>query len=253
MEKKLKFSEFAELIGTTAKTVYKMEEREEIITVTEKVNNRQTRLVITNDEQIEHFKNVYRKTPVNVGNYEDMLTDVNNTVNGNECSQSSNVANMFDDVCQKMLNLNEEYTMRLTKVSEELANTKAQLLYLENKASKEPEYLHQINELNNEKLKLEKSSERLLTENEQLVRESEQLKSESNKLRTYNNILTFLTVTVIIVFSLVLVSSITYNVVVNNPHYSVEEQKKPVAEVVQPKLEQPPQPVVNNKKKTSRK
>ena len=59
MEMKLKFAEFAELIGTTAKTVYKMEERKEIVTVTEKVNNRPTRLVVTNNEQINHFKNVY--------------------------------------------------------------------------------------------------------------------------------------------------------------------------------------------------
>lgn len=46
MEKKLKIAEFAALIGVTAKTVYKMVDREEIKTVNEKVNNRLMLLIV---------------------------------------------------------------------------------------------------------------------------------------------------------------------------------------------------------------
>ncbi|MCM1339396.1 MAG: hypothetical protein NC191_06970 [Muribaculaceae bacterium] len=247
MERKLKFAEFAELIGTTAKTVYKMEEREEIITVTEKVNNRQTRLVITNDEQIEYFKGIYRKSPVNNINYEDMLTDNESSVTNNNHSQFNNNQIVLNDVYEKILSLNEEYTIKLNKVSEELAKEKAKVYYLEDKANKEPEYLHQINELNNQKIKLEKESERLVTEKEQLLKESDRLKNEGQKLRTYNNILVFLTVTVIIVFLLVLVSSITYNVVVNNGYYPEHEKKQSAQQEIVQDVQKPAKQTVRKK------
>lgn len=56
MEKKFKVAEFAALLGIVPKTVYKMIERNEIITVSERVNNRQTTLVVTSDEQIQELK-----------------------------------------------------------------------------------------------------------------------------------------------------------------------------------------------------
>ena len=162
MERKLKFADFAELIGTTAKTVYKMEEREEIVTVTEKVNNRPTRLVLTNDEQIKHFRNIYSKSPVNVGNYEDIVTINNDTMNVNNASQSTNNTDVVQEVFEKLVSINEQYNDRIAKLNEELIDSKSKLLLLEDKAGREGLYLKEINELKNENEVLKTSKSKVV-------------------------------------------------------------------------------------------
>ena len=159
MERRLKFSEFAELIGTTAKTVYKMEEREEITTVIEKVNNRPTRLVVTNDEQINYFRNVYSKSPVNSGNYEDIVTNNNDTMNNSNASQTANNNEIIQDMFERIIILNDEYNNRIEKLHSELLDSKSKLLLLEDKAGREGLYFKEINELKlqNEQLKTDKS------------------------------------------------------------------------------------------------
>ena len=197
---KLKFAEFAELIGTTAKTVYKMEEREEIVTVTEKVNNRPTRLVVTNNEQINHFRNVYSKSPVNIGNCEDIVTNNNASMNVNNSSQSTNGSEVVQEIFEKMVTMNEQYNNRIAKLNEELIDSKSKLLFLEDKASREGMYLKEINELK--------------TENEEL---------KTNKTKVIHSL-----IAVIVVLLMVIVGFVTFNVATSEK----QSQKQP--EVVEP-------------------
>lgn len=196
MERKLKFAEFAELIGTTAKTVYKMEERKEIVTVIEKVNNRPTRLVLTNDEQINKFKNIYSKTPVNNGNYEDIVTINNDTMNNNNASQSANNNEIVQEMFEKILVINEEYNNRIAKLNEELIDSKSKLLLLEDKAGREGLYLAEINTL----------------------------KTENNKLKTDKMKVANQLVAVIIVLLMVVVGLITYNVATNTKKERTQQE-----------------------------
>lgn len=196
MEKKLKISEFADLIGVTAKTVYKMVEREELKTVNEKVNNRLITLVITNDAEIESFKNMYGKLPVNNSNCEDILTDTNSTVNYNNPSQTSNNEAFTSEVLDKIIQINKEYNNELKRVNEELVNTKAQMLFLEDKASREGMYLNEINGL----------------------------KTENNQLKKSKEKLTYTLVTVIVLLLLVLVGYFTYNIATSEKKEHVQEE-----------------------------
>lgn len=217
MERRLKFSEFAELIGTTAKTVYKMEEREEITTVIEKVNNRPTRLVVTNDEQIKHFKNIYSKSPVNYGNYEENVTINNDTMNSNISSQTANNNEIVQEMFERIILLNDEYNNRIAKLSEELVDSKSKLLLLEDKAGREGLYLKEINELKNE---------------------NNQLKTDKMKVANF-------LVTVIIVLLMVVVGLITYNITM------AQKKEQPKQENVQPVNEIPS--TSNKPVKTARK
>ena len=192
---KLKFAEFAELIGTTAKTVYKMEEREEIVTVTEKVNNRPTRLVVTNNDQINHFKNIYSKSPVNVGNYEDIVTNNNATMNVNNSSQFTNNNDVVQEMFDKIVTMNEQYNNRIAKLNEELIDSKSKLLFLEDKAGREGMYLKEINELKNE---------------------NEELKTSKSKV--VNTLFA-----VIVVLSMVIVAFITFNVATSEKQKQMEK------------------------------
>ena len=196
MEMKLKFAEFAELIGTTAKTVYKMEEREEIVTVTEKVNNRPTRLVVTNNEQINHFKNIYSKSPVNVGNYEDIVTNNNASMNVNNTSQFTNNNEVVQEMFDKIVTMNEQYNNRIAKLNEELIDSKSKLLLLEDKAGREGLYLNEINEL----------------------------KTENKELKTSKTKVINLLVSVIVVLLMVIVGFVTFNI--------AKTEKQPQKEVV---------------------
>ena len=217
MERKLKFSEFAELIGTTAKTVYKMEEREEITTVIEKVNNRPTRLVVTNDEQIKHFKNIYSKSPVNYGNYEENVTINNDTMSNNISSQTANNNEIVQEMFDRIITMNEEYNNRIARLNEELVDSKSKLLLLEDKAGREGLYLKEINELK--------------IENTQL---------KTDKTKVANQL-----VGVIIVLLMVVVGLITFNVA------SAQKKEQPKQEVTQPV--NVVQPVSNKPVKTARK
>ena len=196
MEKKLKIAECAALIGITAKTVYKMVEREEIKTVSEKVNNRSTMLVITNDAEIEKFKNIYGKNTVNNGNYEDMLTENEAFLNFNNASQNSINADYISEIFDKVFELNKEYNTRITKLSEELTNTKAQMLYLEDKAGREGMYLNDI----------------------------KALKTENEQLRTSKKKIFYTLLTVIILFSLFLVGYLSFNIALSKKNAEVTQE-----------------------------
>lgn len=161
MEKKYKIADFAQLIGTSAKTVYRMIEREQLTTVIEKVNNRQTTMVVSNDEQIKEFATMNGKYNGNVGNYEDILTVNNEGMTNNNPSQNNNNAEIVNEIMDKILVLNEEFLNRLNKVNEELTNSKAQVLCLEDKAGREGMYLKEINELKRDNNLLMKSKQTL--------------------------------------------------------------------------------------------
>lgn len=216
MEKKLKFSEFAELIGTTAKTVYKMEEREEIVTVTEKVNNRPTRLVVTNDEQIQYFRGVYRKAPVNNFHYEDMLTENEIQMNGNNSPQINENGETIKEMFDKIIEVNKEYNNHIQKLNEELIDSKSKLLLLEDKAKREGLYLNEINEL----------------------------KTLNRGLKKW--LLISITTLIVVLFT-VLIGSITYNILSIPGNESEGQKKEQVIQEVQTKVEPPAQPAYNKK------
>lgn len=184
MERKLKVSEFAELVGITSKTVYKMESRGEITTVNERVNNRPTTLVITNDEQINYFRSVYSKAPSTNGNCEEFVTINNEGMNSNNSSQSTNSNEFIQDMFERIFAMNEEYNNRIEKLNGELLDSKSKLLLLEDKAGREGLYFKEINELK---------------------RENEQLKTDKTKVA---NTL----VAVIVILLMVVVGLITYNI-----------------------------------------
>ena len=200
MEKKLKIAEFAALIGVTAKTVYKMVDREEIKTVNEKVNNRLITLVVTNDAEIENFKNIYGKSPVNNGNYEDILTDCVESLNDNIHSQNSKNDISASEVLDRIIQNNKEYNNELKRVNEELVNTKAQMLFLEDKASREGLYLQEIKEL----------------------------KTENEQLKTGNRKTLYALLIVIVILLLALVSYFTFNIA------SAQKKADTTQEIVNP-------------------
>ena len=206
MEKKLKVADFAALLGIVPKTVYKMIEREEIVTVTEKVNNRLTTLVVTSDAQINELKKIYCKEQVNNGNYYENVTDNNHSVSDIEShSPVKTISNneFASEVIDRIVAINEgyneqlkEYNEQLKNVNEELVTAKSKVLFLEDKAGREGLYLNEINGL----------------------------KTDVNRLRKviYGLLL------ILVVVLLGLTAYITYNVAVNN---SKEKVTEPVIEV----------------------
>lgn len=166
MEKKFKVAEFAALLGIVPKTVYKMIERNEIITVSERVNNRQTTLVVTSDEQIQELKRTYSKEQVNNGNCYENVTENNQLFTANEHVydlkpiQYSDFAN---EVIDRIITLNDgyneqlnSYNDRLQRVNEELITTKSKMLLLEDKAGREGLYINEMNELKRDNNRLKK-------------------------------------------------------------------------------------------------
>ena len=129
MEKRLKVSEFAEIVGCTPKTVYKMIERNELNTVTEKVNFRETTVIVTNDKQLEDFQKQFGKLPVNEGECNEIVTDNYS----NEPVKNNNTLSNENQMIDKIIDLSREYTDRLTLVNEELVNAKSQMLFLTDK------------------------------------------------------------------------------------------------------------------------
>ena len=225
MDRKLKVAEFAALLGIVPKTVYKMIERNEIITVTEKVNNRQTTLVVTNDEQIEEFRKSYSKNQVNNGNYYENVT-------GNECSEifternepvkNNSGAEFANEVIDKIITLNNgyneqinEYNNRLEKVNEQLITAKSKLLLLEDKAGREGVYINEINELRTDNNKLKKVIYGLFT--------------------------------VIALLLLIFTCYLTYNIVISSSTQPTTEKTPAVQQVSQP-IKESNKPVVKNHK-----
>ena len=72
MEKKYSVADFAELVGTTAKTIYQkidnydnLPVNEQLQTVKEKVKGREVTFIVTDPEQITYYQNLYGKNTVN--------------------------------------------------------------------------------------------------------------------------------------------------------------------------------------------
>ena len=202
MEKKFKVADFAALLGIAAKTVYKMIEREEIATVTEKVNNRATTLVVVTDEQIAELKKNYSKEQVNSGNYYETVTDNNHSIVDAESYEVVKYSpdNAFaSEVIDRIIAINDgyneqlrEYTEHLRKVNDELVTEKSKVLLLEDKAGREGSYLNEINQLKN-----------------------------SNKRLTR---IIYFAVAVIIFLLLGLTWYVTYNIVINDRSVTENEQ-----------------------------
>ena len=171
MEKKFKVADFAALIGIAPKTVYKMIERNEILTDTERVNNRNTTVIITSDEQIAELQKIYSKSPVNDGNYYENVTVNNHSMNENEsynAVNNSNIDTLTPNVIDRIITLNEGYNEQLKTVTEklftandELVKVKSQQLLLEDKAGREGYYLNEINTLSKDNKQLVNVNNRL--------------------------------------------------------------------------------------------
>lgn len=200
MERKMKVADFAALLGVAAKTVYKMIEREEIMTVTEKVNNRATTLVVATDEQISELKKNYSKEQVITGNCCENVTDNNHSIidaEGYEVVRNNNDTNFASEVIDRIIAINDgyneqlkEYNERLQRVNDELVTERSKVLLLEDKAGREGLYLNEINGL----------------------------KTDNEKLKKYIALL----ITLLVLLLLGLTGYVTYNIAVNNLHSQKE-------------------------------
>ena len=172
MEKRFNVADFAALVGTTAKTIYQKIDNyenlpvtEQLTTVKDRVKGREITLIVTSDEQIAYYKNLYSKETVSGGEYYNILTnnngqnpvnEIQNTVNPN--NNNSFNGNAFD----RLMTLNETYLNRIESVTNELMEYKSKTLLLEDKANREGLYLNNIKELETENNRLKTSNKRLL-------------------------------------------------------------------------------------------
>lgn len=160
MEKKYKISEFANILGITPKTVYRMIEREEIVTVSEKVNNRSTTIVVITDDDLEKLKENYSKSNVNVGNYYENVTVNDDTVTVSNTSQMNNNNNSTNEAIELLKEYNCTLNDRLDRLNEELITSKSKQLLLEDMEHRQGYMLNEINELrrDNKQLMKDKSN-----------------------------------------------------------------------------------------------
>ena len=173
MERRMNVADFAALVGTTAKTIYKKIENyenlpvnEQLTTVKDRVNGREIALIVTSDEQIAYYKNLYSKETVSGGEYYNILTNNNgqNPVNELQNIVNNNSNNAFaSDAFDKLMTLNETYLNRIETITNELMEYKSKTLLLEDKASREGMYLNNIKELETENNKLKTSNKTLVT------------------------------------------------------------------------------------------
>lgn len=172
MEKKYSVADFAEIVGTTAKTIYQkidnyenLPVNEQLNTVKERVKGREITFVVTSDEQIAIYKNLYRKDTVNSSNYYENFTNNNSNTPVNETQnivKSNNNNGLPSDAFDRLMTLNETYLNRIETVTNELMEYKSKTLLLEDKANREGLYLKEINELETENNKLKTSNKRLI-------------------------------------------------------------------------------------------
>lgn len=202
----MNIADFAALVGTTPKTIYdkinnysELPVNEQLSTVIEKVKGRSIKLIVTNSEQIEYFKNLYGKNTVNEREYYETLTDNNGVKRVNEVQNNvkfNDDAVSPDNIIERLLTLNDNYNERLERYNEELlksynelATVKSKQLLLEDKASREGLYINEINDL----------------------------KKENHRNKLFINLL----ITVIIGLLLLIIGFITYNIGVNNHNSDV--------------------------------
>lgn len=205
MEQKLSVAEFASIVGATPKTIYerlknneKLSVNEQLKTVRERVNGRETSIILTNSEQIEIYKTIYGKNNLNNGEYYNNVTVNNEEKLVNEYQNAvftgKNIDNT-DSFVDKLIKVNEEFNNRLEQKNTELMTVQKELLLakqtqllLEDKASREGLYINEIN----------------------------QLKKENNSKNTVINLL----ISLIVIMLLLIISVITYfltvNYIVNN-------------------------------------
>lgn len=210
-EKKMKISDFANLVGTSQKTIYSrlnnssnLPVNEQLNTVSEKVKGRETTFIITTDEQIKYYQNIFGKLPVKNCNYEDILTvnEGNEQVNnGEELLRTNNNKQYEQEMLQQLFTANNELNNRyelkvkeLITVNKELAETKGRQLLLEDKAGREGYYINEINQLEKNNLLQKKVIYGLFT--------------------------------VIVILLLVILCSLTYTLTVNNLQTRVNEPQK---------------------------
>ena len=172
MEKKFSVADFAELVGTTAKTIYQKIDNyenlplnEQLTTVKERVKGREITFVVTSDEQIQIYKNLYRKEVVRERDYYENFTNNNGDIpvsnNQNMVNPNNNSTN-GNNAFEQLLTLNETYLNRIESVTNELMEYKSKQLLLEDKAGKEGLYLNNIKELETENNRLKTSNKRLV-------------------------------------------------------------------------------------------
>lgn len=227
----MNIAEFAALVGTTSKTIYgkinnysNLPVDEQLRTVKEKVKGREVTLIITDDEQIEYYQNLYGKDTVINGEYYETVTDINgySPVNGaQDTVKNNNNTDLLSEMFDKLNTVHSEYNERLQRVNDELITYKSKQLLLEDKANKEGFYLNEINEL----------------------------KKENNRKKLYINLL----ITLLTILLLLITGFVTYSIAVNKGK-EVPEQTSATAEqtsgvqTVQP--QQPkPQPKSTPKRK----
>lgn len=212
MERKMNVAEFATLVGTTSKTIYgkinnydNLPVNEQLKTVSEKVKGREVTLIITDDDQIEYYKNLYGKDTVINGEYYETVTDNNGYVPVNEIQEtvkSNNNKDLLSEMFDRLNTVHNEYNNRLQRVNDELITYKSKVLLLEDAKGREGYYINEINEL----------------------------KKENNRNKLYINVL----ITVIIILLLLITGFITYNIAVNKDTEQVETKTEQVSEQVKP-------------------
>ena len=106
-----------------------MIERNELKTVTEKVNNRETTVIVATDEQIKDLQGQFGKLPVNESECNENVT----YNEGNEPVKNNDSLKVNSEIVDKVIDLSREYTDKLTLVNEELVNAKSQMLFLTDK------------------------------------------------------------------------------------------------------------------------
>ena len=148
-------AEFAALVGTSTKTIYEKINNidelpviEQLNTVNEKVKGRTIKLILTNSEQIEYYKNLYGNKQVNNGEYYENVTVNNGNKPVNETQepvQYNNNNALSGEILEKFITVNNEYNNRLQRLTDELITSKSKMLLLEDKAEREGLYINENN------------------------------------------------------------------------------------------------------------
>ena len=220
----MNIAEFSALVGTTSKTIYgkinnnsNLPVNEQLKTVKEKVKGREVTLIITNDEQIELYKNLYGKDTVINGEYYETVTDINSNspVNENQgLVKINHNADLLAEMFDRLNTVHNEYNNRLQRVNDELITYKSKTLLLEDAKGREGYHINEINES----------------------------KKENNRYKLVN----YLLITLLAILLIFITGFITYNIAVNKGNEPQEEIKQePVIEQVQPQ----PKPVQKQIKK----
>lgn len=268
MERKMNIAEFAALVGTTSKTIYgkinnngNLPVNEQLKTVKEKVKGREVTLIITNDEQIELYKNLYGKDTVINGEYYETVTDINSNLPVNEVQERANIlqnAEKHLNYTEELLTLNDYFNDRieqknseLMKVYNELSTVRGNYKLLEYKADREGEFLNQINSLEQQNEDLKSQYNELTLKNNNLERDKKEL---NEKLNTFESSKIYFRIFkwgfIVALFIIVVLGMLLYmNLVVNKGNEAQAEVKQePVIEQIQPKEQPKPMPKQVKKK-----